>query len=216
MCGSSPDKQRPSANEIALAEAADLKDQEFERSFLPLEIFEIEQYRDPFVEKVNKSILGGRANADVALAERDAMAALSHRAQASGVGLGSANNASGFDDILVDTAHGLGEARTHARQSARQIRDSEGMGIVRTGQDVNRTATSGLTAVARSENFRAGARLRARMTENTSRAEMLGDLAVTAIGGAYRKFQETRARNEENSERARKTGPFPPPRYGLG
>ncbi len=211
MCGS-PDKQRPSANEIALAEAAGIQDQQFEQDFLPLEVFEIEQFNDPAVERVNRNLLAGRQNADVASAERDANQSLILRAQASGAGLGSQNNFAGADEIALATGEGVGQAKVDSRQAARKIRDAEGLNIIRTGQRVNRTATSGLSTLARSDNFRAGERLRAKQTENAARAEALGDIAAAGIGGGLRRFSailaERKSRNKA-IQAGNDAGPFP-------
>lgn len=190
MCGGGSDKQRPSAHDIALAQQAGRKDIRFEQAFMPLEIFEIEQFRDPQMQKINRDIIAGRVNADTAMAEKMNHQAAVQAAQASGAGFGSANNAAALQQAEMGTALGLSAGRTEADRLARNIRDAEGMSIARTGQNISRGNTENLAGMARRENFMASSRLQDQIMTNTARARALGDVASAAVIGGHDAFKQ--------------------------
>jgi hypothetical protein len=184
MCGGKAPQQRASAHEIALAMQAGRRDQRFEHAYMPLETFEIEQFRDPKIQQINRDVLAGRVNADVAFSEMQNMRAAMQAAQASGTGLTSSNNAEAFTQQQMSVGQGLSAGRTEADRMARQIRDGEGMAIARTGQNMARGNTEGLAGMARLENYKASSRVQDQLTVNSARAQALGDIAsVAVIGG---------------------------------
>lgn len=189
MCGGGgAEKQRPGASEIALARQAGLREQEFEEQFFPLEVFEIEQFRDPKIQRINTSLLAGRENADVARNEKLAREGIRQEAQAGGVGLASGEAVSRLQKVGEDVALSTGLAKTSASRGAQAIHDSEGLGIIRTGQDTNRLSDTGLSSLARNENFKSGERLRARQLESESRSQALGSIAAAGISGIGKNF----------------------------
>lgn len=188
MCGGA-EKQRPSAHDIALAQQAGRKDIRFEQAFMPLEIFEIEQFRDPQMQKINRDIIAGRISADVAAAEKMNHQSAVRAAQSSGAALSSSNNAAALQQAEIDTAAGLSAGRTEADQLARNIRDAEGLSIARTGQNISRGNTENLAGMARRENFLASSRLQDRIQVNNARAKALGDVASAAVIGGHDAFK---------------------------
>lgn len=201
MCGSKPKEQKPSAQEIAYAQASGERSQVHSQDFLPLEIQEIEQYRDPNIERMNRDVIAGRANADVAAAEREALTGLRRNAFVSNTGLSSGANMQRFGDISSATAQGVGMAGVEGARGAQSIRDAEGIGIIRTGNDAARNTMQGLGSLARAEHFKASEKLRAQTLENQARAQALGDIAVASVGG----LQERGLRRQEAELRQRMT-----------
>lgn len=195
MCGSSPDKQRPSAHDIALAQTAGRNDQRFVERFMPLEIFEIEQFRDPAVRKINRDVIAGRVNADVARAEAASRRQAIQAAQASGTDLTSEANQAALSENSIATAEAVSQGKIEGDRLARNINDAEGLSIIRTGQSINRGNTENLSGLARQETFKASSRLRDRQMVDQARAAALGKVATTAVIGGYDAFKRGRDPN---------------------
>lgn len=182
---SSSDEQRPSAQDIALAERAAADDRNYTQQFMPLEVFEIEQFRDPAVRQQNRDIIAGRISADVAAQEMESRQAGLQAAQASGTGLASGANQTAIDRTSDAVASAVSRGQIEAEQGARDIQDQEGISVLRTGNDLARGNTSNLASAARRENFTASNRLRLEAEASAQRAKALGDIASVAIvGGA--------------------------------
>lgn len=175
-----PKAQKASANEIALAQVAGLKDEEFVEDFMPLEAAEIAQWRNRAIEKTNKSLLAGRENADIALAEAQALGANKSATMASGMSLNSGKGLRGITDIGQETSAGVTAANVNAARGARTIRDAEGVAAVRTGQGMGRGVIQSLGTLASADNFRSAARIRAKADEKMALADALMSVGATA------------------------------------
>lgn len=185
MGSSKAEEPRPSAQDIALADRAAADDRIYVQQFMPLEVFEIEQFRDPAVRQFNRDIIAGRISADVAAEERKARAAAITTAQSSGTKLGSGANASALSRTSDAVAHAVNSGKIEASQEARNIQDAEGLSVLRTGNDLGRGNTQSLADAARRETYSATDRLRNETELSSVRAKALGDIAsVAVVGGA--------------------------------
>ena len=192
MCGSGPDEEKPSAHDIALTNRSGKDDERFVKKYMPLEIFEIEQFRDPKIREINKGVIEGRVSADVAQQERAAYMSTMKAAQASGVGLSGANAQALAEDSFA-TGSAVSRGQLEADQVAQNIHDAEGLSIIRTGEGINRGNTENLANLARQENYKASSRLKARQVENQARAKALGDVASVAVIGGYDAWKRGRS-----------------------
>jgi hypothetical protein len=181
------DKVRPSAHEIALADVAGKRAENYEQRFLPLEIYEIENYRDPAVHENRRNLLGARQNADVAMSEFQAMSNAGRSAGATGKGLASGGYTDALGNIAINTDLSQREAGISAAQQALTLRDQEGLGIVRTGQNVNRDSLTGLGMVAQQGHASSMARLQTRIDSDATRSKALSGLASKGemVAGAF-------------------------------
>jgi hypothetical protein len=196
MCKDGAGKnQKPSANDIALARAGGYYDQVFTQDFLPLEVQEIEQWRDPAVRGVNQGLLAGRMNADTAVAEREAFAANRALAAAKGVDLTSGQGVVGIDDTGGLAARGLADANIDASRAARGISDSEGLGILRTGQGLAKGVVNSASALSRADTYRNAEKLRAKTTERGALIDAIGTVGMAA-GAKYRGMQADKKHEE--------------------
>lgn len=178
-------RQTTTAEEKALARQAKADDERFTDLYMPLEMAEIDQYFDPSAQKFQKAVLDRQISADSAAAEAGAMRANIEAAQRSGTNLASGSNTTGVTDSATGAAVASGLGEVEAAGLAQDVRDQEGIGIVRTGRDVSRTTTNSLAQLARQSNFAAGAKLRARQQVSMARAKALGDVASAAVIGGF-------------------------------
>jgi len=179
--GSKAPKQKPSASEIALAQVSGQLDQRYQTKYVPMEAYEIEQWRDPTTRKQNRALLAGRISADVARAEADANASNRGLAAARNTGTMGAQGALGVAETGQLTSAGLADAAIDASRGARSISDDEATAILRTGHDINRGTVGSLGGLARAENYEAAARLKAKSDERDTNIQAMAQIA--SVGG---------------------------------
>jgi hypothetical protein len=198
MSTGGPDKQRTTKLEKAEVRQAIATDKRHQEQYKALEIFEIEQWRDPAIREINKSVLQGKISADIAQKEYAAYGSAIAAAQASGAGLSGGANVKSFQDVALAGQKASAEGDLEAEQIVQGIHDAEGLSIVRTGEGVNRGNTENLAAAAANANYSAASKLQASMQVNQARAKALGDIATTAVIGGADAFK--RARGDTPSE----------------
>lgn len=200
MGNSKSSEPRPSAQDVALAQRAAADDRVYVQQFMPLEVFEIEQFRDPAVRQQNRDIIAGRINADVALEERKARVAAISAAQHSGGTLDSGANAVSLSRVSNAVAQASNEGNIEAEQGARNIQDAEGLSVLRTGNDLGRGVTASLADAARREQYVSSERLRGEIEVSAARAKALGDIASVAIVGGADAWRRGRNANIKDDD----------------
>jgi len=176
---SKPKKQRPSANELALAELSGKKDQRFEEAFRPLEQAAISELTTADAGK-RSALLAGRQNADLeAAAAQSAGQGMMADIQSNTFG-GGATTERGFRRA-GGVESGRTAIKTSADQTARDSIDQDTLNVIKTGQGVARQSQSSLTAAAGNSNSRARSRLAAAELKDTARMQALGHLAGAGI-----------------------------------
>ena len=173
-------KERASLHEVKLAEIAGIRDQEFQRLFLPLEIKEVAEVGSAAREQARAALVGGRTSADVADADAEARQTIRSEAAARGVGLQDITGRarSGIDRDVTEAAFSAGQ---EARELAGRQSDEERLGAIRLGQDVGATTLRGTASLARQEGFASSERLRSKTAVRQARLGAIGQAGSTGI-----------------------------------
>lgn len=175
MAKGGTEKQRASAQEIELARLGVIKDARFEQAFRPLEKAAINELKTADKSK-RDAMLAGRASADV-------------NQQARGFDRAAVAKNKGGVMANVDQNTTIGQAgavaRSDARRTARDSLDADTLNVIRTGQGVNRSASSALTTSARLANSRAANILQNKQREGFAKGSALGKVATAAVAGHF-------------------------------
>ncbi len=166
-------KQRASAQETLLAKRGLEKNARFESAFRPLEKAAINELNTANVD-ARAGFLKGRAAADT----NQHAAELDTSILANGAG--GANR--GFNQATAvgrAASAGLSDADRIASDSI----DADTLNVIRTGQSVNRSASSALISSARLANSRSASILEAQRVKDRARGRALGTVTTAAVGG---------------------------------
>jgi hypothetical protein len=191
-------KERPTANEIALATQAGIRDQEFQEKFLPLEIQEVATVGSQAREDARAALIAGRTSADVAAADAEAQQTLRTEAAARGMSLQDIQGSAARNDISGEVGLATAAAGTEAGDRAGRAADTERLGAVRLGMGAGATSIRGLSNLARQDRFAASETLRARTQARRTR---LGGIAEVATAGGLR-FADDRALRRRRLDRS--------------
>jgi len=171
-------KERPSAQEIALAESSGYKAQRHAQAFEPLEneaIAELDSADLP----ARSAMLSSRANSDleqqVAGMKNDGMVA-DIRSNTFG---GGATSMRGFRHAGAAT-QGKDMLRARADQDARKSLDADTLNVIKTGQGIARQAQSGLTQSAKLQNSANASKVAAQNLKDQARNQAITQVAMAA------------------------------------
>lgn len=182
-----PQKQKPSAQDIAAAEFAAYRQNLQTEVGDPLRIRQIEQAMDPELEARENNFFSGRANADVAAAEKASFDSLRRESSATGVGL--KNRTAELASRGTTLAQAGVEAKTAAKQYSQARADERRMNAQKTGEQLGNLTQNTMSGLAASENNRNIQELYAKQREDESRAAMWGDIAMSAGMLAYDRYR---------------------------
>lgn len=193
---SKPKKQKPSAQDIALAEKAIADTQVFEEYYLPLEQQAIADVSGPTGEKLRadqQKLLAGRTNADLAATEQEARQGSLARTLSSGNAIDSTSAIDSENKLGTNVAEATSAVNTDAATTARNNQDLERLGVIRTGRDVNRNAQSALVTSARMANSRATNKLQNKMLTDQAKTQALGQVVSAAVTAGIDQHQKAKA-----------------------
>lgn len=184
MAKSKAPKQRPSAQEIALAENAVADLQRHEAAFRPLEQDAIRELQTADADK-RSAMLAGRRNADL---EQQATG-LREQGIAEDLtsGKGASNGTAAMRGFRRASAVELGKdtLRAESDQAARDSIDQDTLNVIRTGQDQARGAQMSLTSSARLQHSEDASKLNTQFLKDQTRQRGLAQLVGTGIAGGY-------------------------------
>lgn len=175
---SSPKKERPSAEELALARQAASRDQRYEAAFRPLEQDAINELQTADAGK-RSAMLAGRSNADLE-AQAHQGAGQGRMADAAAGTFGSGSTVTRGFRHAGAVMDGRNALHTTADQQARDSIDQDTLNVIKTGQGVARGAQSSLTAQARMANEAAANKLRNEQMVDGARMGALMEVGMAA------------------------------------
>lgn len=170
MSSGGSQKQRPSAQEIALARVAADKDARYQQAFVPLEQAAIDELKTASQAK-REALLGGRSNADI---EQQA-------------GRITFDGASGNITRGIERGFAIAGAKNRSRAdagtTAQASIDQDRLNVIKTGQNMSRSAGSALANSARMQNSRALSKLNADRQVGFATGSALGQLVTAGAAG---------------------------------
>lgn len=179
-------KQRPSAQEVALAQQAVWDQQRHTEAYLPLEMDAIKELDTADAGK-RSAMLAGRANADLEQQARK-VAEVGKQTDAKAETFGGGSTAMRGFRHAGALAQGRDALRVNADQKARDSIDQDRLNVIKTGRDVARQARSGLTASARLESSANASKLNAQAIKDQSRAAAIMQVGSAAAVKGFRTY----------------------------
>ena len=179
--GSSSEKQKPSAQDIALAKKGVADARIFDQYYMPLEqqaIASVSGESGDRNRQIQNEFLAGRGNADIAAEEQQAKAANVAASIQQGVALDSTSSTASRRELGASVAEASNANIVDSAQSARNNQDRERLGVINTGRDVNRQALSSLTNVARMSNSRSLNKIRNKAMTDNAKSQALGQVLM--------------------------------------
>jgi len=191
-------KQKATESEKAQAEVAGERQQRYTKTYLPLELDAVDQFFDKSAKKFKEAVIDRTLSADAARAEQGTRESALQAAALSGTTLSSSANNTGLTEASIGAGVAQGLGATQATALAQDLRDKEGVGIIRTGRDVSRSTSTGLSSLARQSNFSASNALRNKMEVNRAKAKALGDIIISSGAAAYQGYQDAKDATTES------------------
>ena len=169
--GDKPQKQdyAPTEAEKAGAESAVRDYNRLATTFYPLQERMVEESRQDF-----SKLYAGRANADTAIANRDAV-------DASIVGDVSQGSVSRLADVGRATSAAYGENQTSAKERSLTMQDGRKLGIAGVGHGLAATTAGGMRAASSNAVSKALTAIRARQKINSARSAAIGQVGGSAL-----------------------------------